>query len=258
MKGERTNRTALPEVTSRGKVPPWVRGAVLLGLGLVLAFVENRILWGFFVSRPSLERELQEGDVLVAFSMLEFEPRPTALAGAERKTAADRVARFCRLGLNECLEGRLVLRLEKLGARMDLAADVGAPMLHAAWEELAGKGWLPRVRDPAYLGRPISGLAILFRKPQDREYLLITYVTSEIANDHHAYSEALFRVSSSGPALVKQVHFFLDIAGMEGLEWPILWPVNVILLLPFWALISVDRLRHGIGRILYRTLRSTH
>ena len=235
------------------RIPHWARVAALLGLGLMLALVENRIFWGFFVSRPSLERELQKGDVLVAFSVLKFTPRPTALVGAERNATADRVARICRLGLNECLEGQLVLRLERLGSRRDRAVDVGTPMLHAAWEELTGKGWLPRVRDPAYPGRPRSGLAILFRKPQDGEYLLVTYVTSEIANDHYAYSEALFRVSSSGAALVKQIHFFLDIAGIEGLEWPLLWPVNVILLLPFWALVSVDRLRHGIGRILRRT-----
>jgi hypothetical protein len=250
---DRTNGSAGRGGSPGMRVPRWARFAALFGLGLVLAFVENWILWGFFVSRPSLERELQEGDLIVAFSMLKFTPRPTALLGAERNTAADRVATFCRLGLNECLEGRLVLRLEKLASRRDLTADVGAPMLHAAWEELAGKGWFPRVRDPAYPGRPLSGLAILFRKPHDREYLLMTYVTSEIANDHHAYSEALFSVSSFGPALVKQVHFFLDIAGMEGFEWPLLWPINIILLLPLWALISVDRLRHGIGRILYRT-----
>jgi hypothetical protein len=166
-----------------------------------------------------------------------------------------------------------VIRLEDDGPRTTLIANIPGPSwlvvrpdgtLYVSARPLASDATRPdgesadskavwRPSDPACPGRPLSGMAILFRKHHDREYLLMTYVTSESANDHYAYSEALFQVSSSGPALVKQIHFFLDIAGMEGLEWPLLWPVNIIVLLPFWALISIDRLRHGIGRLLYRT-----
>lgn len=259
MEAQRTNHaTPTGRMGRRTRVPFWARVAVLLGLGLAMAFVENWMLWGFFVSRPHLVREIQNGDALVGFSMLKFRPEPTALALPERALAAADAASFCRAPLNECREGRLVLRVDEIFGGAGETANVGAPLLHGAWADLAAKGWLPTVHDPRYraTGRPVAGLVVLLRKPNSEERLVLAYRTSEIANDLYAYSEALFRVTSSGPLLVKQVHFFLDIAGMEGLEWPLLWPVNVVLLLPFWALVSINRLRKRLSSILRRSASS--
>jgi hypothetical protein len=229
------------------------RIALLLGVGLLLGLIENRVLWGYFVSRPTLAGEIQQGDKLLAFSMLAFKPGPIILPHSERAALSDDAASFCRPPTNECREGSLVLQLRRLFGDTEITADVGESLLNTAWTELTRTGWLPKASSPAYkdTGLPVAGLAIHLRKPNNYEYLLLAYRTSEIGNDHYAYSEALFRLTESGPTLAKQVHFFLDIAGMEGLEWPILWPANVILLVPFWVVLSVDRLRRRMGKILY-------
>lgn len=226
-----------------------MRIAMLLGLGLLLALVENWMLWGYFVSRSTLVGELQDGDTLIAFSMLDFGSGPTLLARSERTVAAAAAASFCHPPTNECREGRLALRLQRLYGSTETTPDVGQPLLNAAWTELTRVGWLPKASSPAYKGTgvPVAGLAILFRKAGNQEHLLLAYRTSEIANDVYAYSEALFRVAASGPSLVKQIHFFLDIAGIEGLEWPILWPLNVILLFLFWAVVVVGRIAYRKG-----------
>lgn len=239
-------------MTSKG-IPYWARFAALLATGLVLAFVENWMLWGFFVSRPSLEGELAHGDRLVGVSMLRFDPQPLPVPPPDRMTEAVNAAAVCRPDSNECLEGRLVLGVERLFGSVDGKTDVALPVLRAAWTELVAKGWLPRVRDPAYkaTGVPVAGLAIHFRRPDEHEYFLLGYRTSAIANDLYAYSEALFRISGTEVALIKQVRFYLDIAGIEGLEWPILWPVNFFALLLFSDFIPVGHLRKWMSKALH-------
>jgi hypothetical protein len=98
---------------------------------------------------------------------------------------------------------------------------------------------LPQVRDPQYRksGVPKAGLALLFVK-DDRSLLLLAYRTSEIANDRYAYAEVLQQVRDGEARIARQAWFFLDIAGIEGIEWPILWPLNFVLLVSLWRLIG--------------------
>ena len=134
-----------------------------------------------------------------------------------RAEAASVAKSFCYPELlNECREGRLVIRLEKGRGPIDQLPDVAEPLLNEAWEELLAKGWAPRVRDARYRdsAAPTAGLAVHFRKA-GQELLLLAYRTSEVANDRYVYSEALYRLTGSEPTLEKQVHFFLEIAGLE-------------------------------------------
>jgi hypothetical protein len=49
----------------------------------------------------------------------------------------------------------------------------------------------------------------------------------EVSNDHHPYYEFLFTTDSPGaaPKLLSSQRFYYDVAGMEGVEWPVLLPV---------------------------------
>jgi hypothetical protein len=48
-----------------------------------------------------------------------------------------------------------------------------------------------------------------------------------VSNDHHPYYEFLFTTDSPGapPKLLSSQRFYYDVAGMEGVEWPVLLPV---------------------------------
>ena len=143
----------------------------------------------------------------------------------------------CQPERNECREGRLVARAERVFGALDGVPEVDPTLLATAWKELQRHGGLPLVRDPQYRdsGAPKAGLALLFVKGS-QDLLLLAYRTSEIANDRYAYSEVLQEVGPGRTSIIHQTRFFLDIAGLEGLEWPILWPLDFVVLLAIWIL----------------------
>ena len=237
-------------------LPPACRALVLVAVALALALVQNWLMWGFLVSRPSLAGELDNVEAVLGLSMLRFSRGGVAALPIEesyaRSAAAQAVKSFCYPeSLNECREGRLMIRLEKGRGPIDQIPNVASLLLNEAWQELLAKGWVPRVRDARYCdsGAPTAGLAIHFRKA-GRELLRLAYRTSEVANDRYAYSEALYRLTGSEPTLEKQVHFFLEIAGLERLEWPLLWPANFVLVVIGAVVIGAVRRRQRPEAVL--------
>jgi hypothetical protein len=139
---------------------------------------------------------------------------------------------YCHPWSNECRDGILLLRLEKRFGALDTIPGVDLGLVDAAWAALPATGWLPAVPEPPYrsTGLPLSGFAIAIRRAS-QDYLLLTFGTGQLANDRYAYSELLYRLDDGRLHLVKQIHYFLEIAGIEGLEWPVLWPLNAAVLL---------------------------
>ena len=212
----------------------WI--AVLGCVSLGLAVLQNWVLWGYWFSRPTLAEALEEGSVVRGFSMLDFRSGGVTQV-PDRGTAAEAARRVCQPERNECREGRLVARAERVFGALEGVPQVDSTILATAWAELKGRGWLPQVRDPQYResGVPKAGLALLFVKG-NQDLLLLAYRTSEIANDRYAYSEVLQEIGPGEVRIIQQTRFFLDIAGLEGLEWPILWPLNFIVLSAIWVL----------------------
>ncbi len=210
--------------------------SVLAGISLGLAAMENRVLWGYWFSRPTLASALDGATSLRGFSMLDFRSG-SATQVPDRLAAAAAARRVCQPERNECREGRLVARAERVFGALDGIPEVDAAMLQASWKEVQSRGWLPQVRDPQYQasGVPKAGLALFFVKG-NQDLLLLAYRTSEIANDRYAYSEVLQEVRPGNLRIVRQTQFSLDIAGLEGLEWPVLWPLNFVVLLLIWGL----------------------
>ena len=56
-----------------------------------------------------------------------------------------------------------------------------------------------------------------------RPLLFIGVRGGEVSNDHHPYYEFLFSNESSGGnlKLLSSQRFYYDVAGMEGMEWPV-------------------------------------
>ncbi|MGE0452400.1 MAG: hypothetical protein AB7O37_05610 [Vicinamibacteria bacterium] len=197
----------------------------LVGLGLAVA--ENRALWGYWISRPSLCRELQAGDPISGFSMLRFSPIGEVAGVMDRRAAHEAASRFCEPETNECREGSLILCLKRQGVKLEAVPEVPLERYATVLLPSVVRQWEPEATDLAYKqsSRPAHGVAIAFTRNSD-QFLLIGYRTSEIANDSYAYGEILYRIEGDRAAVVRRVRFLLDIAGVEGLEWPLLWPLN--------------------------------
>jgi hypothetical protein len=216
---------------------------VLAGLSLLAAIGENWLLWGYLVSRPTLTPRLADAVGIRGFSVFTLDESLVVSGGDDRtRGIEDRRGECLPVERNECREGAIIVRLEQRFGDLREIPDVANGLLQEAWQELRRKGWFPSVRDPRYSrsGQPVGGAAVHFRRIQ-ADRILLAYRTSELANDTYAYSEALFDLSGGKARLVEQTHFYLDIAGLEGVEWPLLWPLNFLALGTLSAVLPVTR-----------------
>jgi len=222
-----------------------VRLVAMAAAALLLAVGENRLLWGYWISRPSLASELDGIDRLLAVSVLASDLNTGRVSRKQRPDGLTAAQQPCRPRTNECLEGSLLLQLapQRLTEKTPEVAD---DLVQQAWAQLKTDSPI-RVGSPQYqrTGKPIAGLAIQFVKG-DQESLLLAQRTSEISDDRFAYVESLYRANGGSLVPVRQVRYFFEVAGLEGIEWPILWPVNfVVLLLAFLPIAWLARKREA-------------
>jgi hypothetical protein len=191
-----------------------------------LATMETRLMWGYWIRRPSIASSLGGVEKVFRVSLL---PLDRVLSGYEQKRLLDDARSRCTPPSNECLEGRVLLAI---GANAAPApSDSGEDALRAAWERETSERPLPVPTDSKYRDSAsrLSGVAIHFHR-QDGEYVVLAYRTSEIANDRYIYSEALYRVQGTVTEPIRSDRFTYEIAGLEFLDWPVLWLLNTITL----------------------------
>lgn len=195
----------------------WVCVCGLLGL------LENRVFWGFWLDRPSLLSEVQESPEVLALSAFLFDEESYPVRSPNRQEDLAWFKSFCESGSdqNECLEGAKIAELERKGLVGTQTPEVPAVLLRDVWSDLQGSLWRARVRDLRYqkTGDPARGLAVHYLARDGEERLLLSWRTSEVANDRYAYAEAQVDLEHGRSSLKRQVHFFFEIAGLEGLGW---------------------------------------
>jgi len=130
----------------------------------------------------------------------------------------------CEPPTNECLEGKLLLAPHGREAQV---GEVRVGLLREVWSMESRLRPIPLPKDPTYQqsARSSVGLGIHFRRTSE-EYVALAYRTSEIANDRYIYSESLYRLRAGTFEPVRQERFFYDVAGLEGLDWRVFWPLN--------------------------------
>lgn len=219
---------------------------LIVSIALLMSLGENYLMWGFVVSRPSLSGEVRGLDDLLGVSFVRFRADEIVLDANRRSVnlndLVSEAKESCKKDPYLCLEAKMIVELESVGANADDIPGVSEVVARAAWQVLATHGWLPTVAGKIRKDKLNRGLAIQYRK-SGRELLLLAYDTNELADDTYAYSEALFDLSAPTPTLLRQVRFFYDIAGCEGVEWPLLWPANSVVLFLLWAGMHVVRRR---------------
>jgi hypothetical protein len=203
--------------TLLGKLLIWVCACGLLGL------LQNRLLWGFWLHRPSLAAELRESSEILALSTFSFDEERLPVLSPNRQEDLAWYKAFCgrESDQNECLEGAMIAELERKGLIAAHTSEISTTYLREVWSGLQGSLWRARVREPRYrkTGAPARGLAIHYLTPGGEERMLLSWRTSEVANDRYAYAEALAGLKHGQPSLKRQIHFFFEVAGLEGLGW---------------------------------------
>jgi hypothetical protein len=152
---------------------------------------------------------------------------------------------------NECLEGKLLLALD---GRVIDSNEVRSSLLRQVWTREEKDRPLPLPKDGAFRDsvRAEAGVGIHFLKA-NREYVMLAYRSSEVANDRYIYSEALYQLDERTPVLVRKERFFYEVAGLESVDWRLLWPFNLVALIAIWLLAEVIRRtwhRNGAVRLV--------
>jgi hypothetical protein len=223
------------------------RALAALSIALVMAAVENKVLWGFYLVRPTLITELDGSTGITGAVAFETASRTRAFRIVDRAAAVDRARRACEPRTDDCLEGQLLLRAIKVPPSPPPISDAVALAL---WRQMEAAGWHPPAASSQFVdsSKIVGGVIITFLRDKD-SFALTAARTSEVSNDCYGYIESLFLVGPNGPSLIRQAYYYYEVAGLEGLEWRLLWPINAVVLCVCWMTLGIIARRLRSRRI---------
>jgi hypothetical protein len=200
-----------------------------LTVGVCAGAVLSNWYWGYPFARPALPEASQARRVLSVTSLRAA--RRGSSCTLEAETIPDLRGHLAGLRkyVDEFPDLRALVALEDRGL---LPREARAP----AWLE-------PSVLYQAVVDAGIvvggdagydtagcfGGYAIELSLPSGESRLLLTAAGPEVSNDHHPYYELVFRREGTRLVPERKHASFFDIAGIEGLEWPLLHCICVLL-----------------------------
>jgi hypothetical protein len=207
-------------------------------ISLFLSLIETRVVWGYWLSRATLASELDQADGLVGLSIV----RDGSPVRPEDAYAAAREAElFCRPWTNECREGTVLLAFENAGGHLEGMPTIQTSVWTRVWNAARHDGWQPPMSTThsEWSNVVVGGAGIQFVR-QGAAYVLLAYRTSALRNDRYAYVEKLYRLDDT-PHLERDNHWWLEISGLEGVDWRVLWPLNAFVALLGWLPLRISK-----------------
>lgn len=197
-------------------------------LALIAASAVSKSYWGYWFSRPSLDSRIVEARRYVGVAFLKTggeSKRPLAWVDEDDATVSqalklyqDDAYTYGHQRVLQALDTRGILgalprqKLVELPPISDLVQTTGALIKP----------------DPGYetSGARIFGLALQAEDANGRRLLFVGLQGGQVANDHYPTYEFLFAAAPGTDRfeLVSRNRWFIDIAGIEGAEWYILFP----------------------------------
>jgi hypothetical protein len=212
-----------------------------LGLGvagtLLLPFLAaiwiNHLMWGYYVTRPGLDRRIALARQIESVTRVETRSDLSGHREFFGVPVVD-VDGFIQVHPQEgdyyVLEGRVLRALKDRQILPPEAQEMPSSRLRGLYQVLNESGRLED-GEPGYdHAKELSGIVVEAIGRDGRPLLFVGVRGGEVSNDHHPYYEFVFtRDSAAGHLkLVSTQHFYYDLAGIEGLEWPVFLPVLTI------------------------------
>jgi hypothetical protein len=214
--------------------PRTLGGLLLLALGLaaVLALVGaiavSKAYWGYWFSRPSLDSCIVEARRYGGVAFFETDDkakRPLALVDEGDTSVSQELKHY--LGDTYTSGHRRVLQaLDTRGVLSTLPRKKLAELPPISELVQSTGALIPP--DPGYeqWGSLYSGLALQAEDADGRQLLFIGLHGGQVSNDHYPIYELLFAAAPGTERfeLLSRKQWFVDIAGIEGLEWYVMFP----------------------------------
>jgi len=211
--------------------------AASVALAFLVSIAMSRAYWGYFLERPPVPRAM--GDIARVASVT---PVLTAAAAGGAPALAIRedfsLTNALASGRNDpyyCLEERLLIDLDRRGL---------LPAVHSVALPPDLPDLLPLIRSTGLLAAPeagyeeeaarLGGVIIDAVDGAGRRLVVMGLGGGQVENDHYPYYEMVFSEASGAPGLAYAGghRFFYDVAGIEGAEWYVAWPLLCLPLVP--------------------------
>ena len=206
------------------------RGRWDAGLPFLAAIWINHQMWGYYVARPALDRRIVEARQVETVTRVETISDPTG-SRAFSGVPVGEVDSFIQVHPQEgdyyILEGRVLRALKDRQALPAQARGMPAGRLRGLYQVLDETGRLEE-GEPGYVdAKNLSGMVVEALGRDGRPLVFVGVTGCEVSKDHYSYYEFLFTIESPGGQLklLSTQRFYYDVAGEEGVEWPVFLPV---------------------------------
>lgn len=202
----------------------WVGALGTLLLPFLAAIWINREMWGYYVSRPAVDRRIVETRQIETITRVE-----TDFDARGRVTFYDaqvsHVNTYNQHRLDEedyyVLDGRVLRALKDRQALPVNSPGIPTGRLESLYQSLCDTGRLEEGEVGYPDAKKLSGIVVEAAGRDGRPLLFVGVRGREVSNDHYPYYEFLFTSDSLGASLklLSFQRFYYDVAGIEGLEW---------------------------------------
>lgn len=200
-------------------------------LTLLLAFLgaitASKMYWGYFLRRPGLDRRIRNWDRVISITPVSTERQAdgTGIFVVDGSYSISNRIKYGRSDSYYCLDARILIALEDKGKLPDSPNRMEAELLSSLYGRLDSSGILVE-GDPGYdEAKLLHGVVVEAVGKDNQRYVFVGVKGLEVSNDHRPYYEFLFKTGkqTSELKLLSCNQFFYDVAGIEGLEWPIMF-----------------------------------
>ncbi len=232
-------------------ITPWrhpvrIYGTAILGIisiAFLVSIILSKVYWGYFFTRPELLPELNTVKKVDQFMFV----RTESTSSGEYRFVQNTKSPYYRIFINATGEYYILieripfaLQEKQLLPEKPSTKDLD-PLYSTLYQTVLHTGLIVE-NEP---GKDLNGVLVLTRIADGTELVFFGATGGEISNDHFPYYEMVFKKDSqTGQFHFLRGHrFFYDVAGVEGLEWYVAWPLlsiaGIAFGIPIIALIAL-------------------
>ena len=201
-----------------------------LSFPFLSAIVVNRQLWGYFVSRPSLDQRIVQAVQIESITELETKFNQNGdvkVWGLPTRSLESYIAVHPQEGDYYVLEGRILRALNDRRALPAEPRQISSARLTSLYKAIENTDRLENGEMGYPNAKELRGIVVEAVVGDGRPLVFVGANGREVSNDHYPYYEFLFTSDShDGPLrLLSFQRFYYDVAGIEGVEWPAFFPI---------------------------------
>jgi hypothetical protein len=213
-----------------GKFSRWLLSIVIIVL--FLAFMGSTIwsknYWGYFIRRPRFDKRITKWEKVLTVTPVSTQTESDdskVLVVNPNYSISDRIEDGKKDRYHD-LEARILIALKDSGKLPESPEYMDAELLRSLHERLDSSGLLIEGYPGYDDAKVLRGIVIEAIGKDKKPNVLVAVKGYEVSNDHRPYYEYLFEADyqTYDLRLLSRRQSFYDLAGIEGLEWYIIFP----------------------------------